>query len=120
MVNGGVSGIRLNATAINGLLERNVVSGASNALFLAFHPSFTQTIRLNDFTSYAAAIRTTNDFTVVTDISADRGNYWGLPCPGFDPSRVLFGNNTVNPNVFDGKPYGKPVARARKFPDACQ
>jgi hypothetical protein len=31
-VNGGASGIRINAGAINGTIERNVVSGATNAL----------------------------------------------------------------------------------------
>ena len=115
-VEGGVSGIRINATGINGLIERNVVSGSANALYLAFQPTFTQAIRLNDFTGYSVAIRTSNDFTVATDISADTGNYWGLPCPGFDRRRVLFDNGAVNPYVIDGKPYGRPVART--WPDS--
>jgi hypothetical protein len=66
-------------------------------------------IRLNDFTNYSAAIRTKN-FTTPTDISTDKGNYWGLACPGFDPSRVLFDNGLIDPYVYDGKPYGVPVA----------
>lgn len=109
-VSGGASGIRINADAINGTVERNVVSGAGNALYLS-QPSFTAAIRLNDFTNYSAAIRTSDAFTVHTDISADKGNYWGLPCPGFDPARVFFDNGSVNPFLFDGKPYGQPVAR---------
>jgi hypothetical protein len=110
LVDGGASGIRINPTGINGLIERNVVSGAANALYLAFQSTFTQTIRLNDFTDYSVAIRTSNDFTVATDIAADKGNYWGLPCPGFGPGLVFFDNGLANPNVFDGKAYGEPVA----------
>ena len=34
-VSGGASGIRINAAAINGTVERNVVSGAGNALYLS-------------------------------------------------------------------------------------
>jgi hypothetical protein len=121
-IDGGASGIRINPAGINGLIERNVVSGAANALYLAFQPTFTQAIRLNDFTGYSVAIRTSNDFTVATDISADKGNYWGLPCPGFDPGRVFFDNGAANPYVIDGKPYGEPVARtsARRLPTPCQ
>ena len=120
-VEGGVSGIRINAPAINGLIERNVVSGSANALYLAFPPTFTHAIRLNDFTGYSAAIRTSNNFTVATDISTDMGNYWGLSCPGFDRRRVLFDNGAVNPHVTDGKPYGVPVARtsAESLPRPC-
>ena len=44
-VEGGVSGIRINAPALNGLIERNVVSGSANALYLArfVFPPFTST-----------------------------------------------------------------------------
>jgi hypothetical protein len=117
-----VSGIRINAPAINGLIERNVVAGSANALYLAFPPSFTHAIRLNDFTGYSVAIRTSDTFTVATDIAADTGNYWGLPCPGFDPRRVLFDNGNVNPHVIDGKPYGRPVARTSdgSLPRPCR
>ena len=86
------------------------MSGAANALYLAFQPTFTQTIRLNDFTGYSVAIRTSNDFTVATDIAADKGNYWGLACPGFRPGLVFFDNGLANPYVIDGKAYGEPVA----------
>ncbi len=121
-VSGGASGIRINAKAIDGIVERNVVSGAGNALYLAFQPSFTNAIRLNDFTNYSAAIRTSNDFTIRTDISADKGNYWGLPCPGFDQYRVFFDHGLNNPAVFDGKPYGQSVARTpdASLPPACR
>jgi len=120
-VDGGASGIRISG-ATNGLIERNVVSGSLNALYVGFQSPFTTTTRLNDFTDYVVAIRTSNDFSTVTDVSADKGNYWGLPCPGFDPSRVAFENGTVNPFVFDGKPYGEPVARtpANRLPTRCQ
>ena len=120
--NGGASGVRINPAAINGTIEHNVVSGFSNALYLVFQPSFTNAIRLNDFTQYSVAIRTSNDFTTMTDVSADAGNYWGLPCPGFDPARVLFDNGAANPNVFDGKPYGRPVATTSgaRVPKGCR
>ncbi len=121
VVSGGASGIRINASAINGTIEHNIVSGATNALYLAAQPTFTQTIQLNDFTGYATAIRTSNDFTTVTDISGGKqGNYWGLPCPGFDKSKVLFDSGAINPNVFDGKPYGVPVALALFLPPSCK
>ena len=121
-VDGGASGIRIASTGINGLIEHNVVAGAATALYLAFQPTFTQVIRLNDFTGYSVAIRTSNDFTTATDMSADTGNYWGLPCPGFDPRRVLFDNGPVNPYVVDRKPYGEPVARLSygRLPRRCQ
>jgi hypothetical protein len=115
LVDGGVAGIDVNSTGIDGLIERNIVSGATNALHLDFQPAFTQNIQLNDFTNYSVAIQTSDDFTTYTDIAVDKGNYWGLPCPGFDPSRVLYENGSVNPNVLDGKPYGQPVAL---IPDA--
>jgi hypothetical protein len=107
-IDGGATGIRISA-ATNGLIERNVVSGAIDALFLAFQSPFTHVTQLNDFTNYTVAIRTSNEFNTSTDISGDRGNYWGLPCPGFDPNLVRRDNGTVNLNVFDGKPYGEPV-----------
>jgi hypothetical protein len=121
-VNGGASGIRINPTGINGTIERNIVSGSGNALYLAFQPTFTQLIQLNDFTGYSVAIRTSNTFTVATDISTGKGNYWGLHCPGFDSSKVLFDSGAVNPFVFDGKPYGVPVARTPDFilPASCK
>ena len=55
------------------------------------------------------------EWTPHTDISADKGNCWGLPCPGFTPSRVLFDNGLINPYVFDEKPYGQPVALTLDF-----
>jgi len=95
-VAGGPTGISIGPFAINGLIARNVVSGASAALSLAFNPNFMQTIRLNDFTDYSVAVRTTNNFTVPTDIAADTGNYWGLGCPGFGSGlgipRLRFGD----------------------------
>jgi len=119
-VEGGPTGIRV-LNASNGSIERNVVAGSATALYLGFVRPFTHAIRLNDFVDYAAAIRTSNDFTTATDISADTGNYWGLPCPGFDSTRVLFDNGSVNPYVFDGKAYGLPVATSdANLPARCQ
>ena len=118
-IDGGATGIRISAST-NGLIERNVITAIS-ALFLAFQSPFTHVIQLNDFTNYTVAIRTSNDFNTSTDISGDRGNYWGLPCPGFDLSLVRSENGSVNPNVFDGKPYGEPVARTplNELPAGC-
>jgi hypothetical protein len=121
-VNGGASGIRIEAGAIDGLIERNIVSGAANALHLGPQTPFTQLIQLNDFTGYSAAIRTSNTFTNAADISAAKGNYWGLPCPGFAPSLVLFESGAINPFVTDAHPYGKPVALTPNFllPATCK
>jgi hypothetical protein len=110
-ISGGVSGIRINTVGINGTVQGNVVSGAGNALYLGAQSPFTSAISLNDFKNYSVAIRTSNDSTTLTNITPGNGNYWGLPCPGFDPARVLFDNGLVNPFVFDGKPYGVPVAQ---------
>ena len=122
LVNGGVAGIEVNSTGINGTIQRNIVSGATNALHLDSQPTFTQNIQLNDFKNYSVAIQTSNDFTTHTDIAVEKGNYWGLPCPGFDPSRVQYQNGSVNPNVVDGKPYGQPVALIPDpfLPKPCQ
>ena len=121
-VDAGPTGIVILGATSNGLLERNVVSNAASALYLGFAPAFTHAIRLNDFVNYSVAIRTSNDFTMAVDISSDTGNYWGLPCPAFDPARVLFDNGSVNPYVFDGKPYGVPVAATpdASLPPRCQ
>jgi nitrous oxidase accessory protein NosD len=121
-VEGGANGIRILSFAVNGSIERNIVSGSATALYLGFAPSFTQRIQLNDFVNYSVAIRTSNDFATMTDISADTGNYWGLPCPGFERTRVLFDNGSVNSYVLDGKPYGVPVAATpdARLPARCQ
>ena len=104
-----VSGITVQGTALNGTVQHNVVHAANNALFLGRPAAFTATISLNDFTRYTTAIRTTNDYSLTTSLG---GNYWGLPCPGFDPAKVRFENGAVNPNVTDAHPYGVPVARS--------
>lgn len=103
-----VAGIRSGGTAINGTIERNIVSGAANALFLSQPPSGTLSlvVALNDFTGYGTAIRTSNDFTAPTML---QGNYWGLPCPGLDPTLVRFENGTQNALVSDAA-YGVPVS----------
>jgi hypothetical protein len=89
----------------------------ANALFLGRPVSITYSIQLNDFSDYAVAIRTTNDFTLATTLG---GNYWGAACPGLDPSRVRFANGSVNPYVTDVS-YGVPVAAtpAELLPAPC-
>lgn len=102
------SGIRTGRTAIDGIIQRNVVEGSFNGLFLT-QPSgaeLTDTIRLNDFTDYEFAIRTTPNYDVPTRLG---GNYWGQGCPGLDPSLVVFDGGGVNPWVTDDA-YGVPVA----------
>ena len=110
VVTGGTSSIQILGSAVDGLVERNILSGASYALWLLTPPTFTHTIRLNDFINYGTAVRTQNTFVTSTDLASDAGNYWGLPCPGFDPNAVRFENGLVNPNVFDSKPFGQAVA----------
>jgi hypothetical protein len=116
-----VSGIRLAGTAVNGTVERNVVNDVGNALFLLTPalPALTVSLRLNDFTGYLTAIRTSNFFSSQFDLA---GNYWGLPCPGLDPGLVRYENGLVNPFVTDSRAYGVPVARTRtaQLPAPCQ
>jgi hypothetical protein len=101
------AGIQLNSAAINGTVERNMVNGTASALSLLGRPAaITHSIRLNDFSGYVDAIRTTNDFDLTTTLG---GNYWGAPCPGLDPNRVRFANGSVNPYVTDVS-HGVPVA----------
>lgn len=101
------AGIQISSTAINGTVERNAVNGTASALSLLGRPAtITYSIRLNDFSGYVDAIRTSNDFNLATTLG---GNYWGAPCPGLDPSRVRFANGSVNPHVTDVS-YGVPVA----------
>jgi hypothetical protein len=121
-VDGGgatVSGINLQGTALNGTVKRNVVNGVQTALFLGRPFSLSWTIRLNDFTGYVTAIRTANDYNLVTELG---GNYWGLPCPGFDLSLVRYESDTINPFVTDFKAYGAPVATTPggQLPAPCQ
>jgi hypothetical protein len=77
-----VSGIRINASGINGTVQGNVASGSANALYLGLQSSFTNAIRLNDFKNYSVAIRTSNDSTTPTNTTPANGNYWELLCPG--------------------------------------
>jgi hypothetical protein len=81
------------------------VAATFSALF------FGSTIRLNDSTGYTTEVRTSDDYTLPSELSdAGRGNYWGLGCPGFDQTQVLFDSGAVNPHVTDSHPYGQPVA----------
>ena len=100
------TGVHITPRGINGTVERNGVNGALSGLFVERPAATTWSIRLNDFTGYVDAIRTSNDFNLATTLG---GNYWGAPCPGLDPSRVRFTNGSVNPNVTDVS-YGVPVA----------
>ena len=95
------------------------MNGASTALFLGRPFALTWAIGLNDFTGYLTAVRTTNDYNLLTDLG---GNYWGLLCPGFDPSLVRYEDGLVNPFVIDSRAYGVPVAATpdAQLPSACQ
>lgn len=114
-----VSGIVLQGTALNGTVQRNVVNGVGNALFLGRPSALSWLISLNDFTGYVTGVRTTNDYNLPTDLG---GNYWGLLCPGFDPSLVRYENGLVNAFVTDSRAYGVPVAATpdAQLPNACQ
>lgn len=118
---GGVtsSGIQLQSTAINGVIQRNVVNDINNALLLARPSALSWIIRLNDFTNYLTAVRTTNDYDLPTELG---GNYWGLPCPGFDPGLARYMNNAINPYIIDAHAYGVPVAMTpnEQLPAPCQ
>jgi hypothetical protein len=122
LIEGGgatASGIALQGAALNGVVQRNVVNGTGDALFLGRPSALTWLISLNDFTGYLTAVRTANDYNLPTDLG---GNYWGLPCPGFDPGLVRHVNGSVNPFVTDTHAYGVPVASAPddQLPVPCQ
>ena len=92
-------------------MQRNVVNGVGNALFLWRPFALTWVISFNDFTGYLTPVRTTNDYNLPTDLG---GDYGSLPYPGFDPGLVLFGNGSVKPFVTDTHAYGiRPPARRR-------
>jgi len=114
-----VSGIALQGTALNGTVQHNVVNGVGNALFFGRPSALTWLISLNDFTGYLTAVRTTNDYNLPTDLG---GNYWGLLCPGFDPSPVRYESGLVNPFVTDSRAYNVPVAATpdAQLPASCQ
>ena len=122
LVEGGgatVSGIELQGTTLNGVVQRNVVNGVGNALLLGRPPALTWLISLNDFTGYLTAVRTPNDYNLTTDLG---GNYWGLPCPGFDSDLVRYVSGSVNPFVTDSHAYGVPIAGMPdgQLPAPCQ
>ena len=114
---GGLGGIVLRgkfALETDTVVTRNVVSNVSTALrlektFGLTGSFFDAEIRLNDFTGYTTAVRTSNDYNLPSELS---GNFWGLTCGegGFDPNMVRRDNGTVNPNVVESHPYGEPVA----------
>jgi hypothetical protein len=128
-------GIRLAAknTLETAIVTGNTVSNVPIAVQLIYIspglaglvPSFFGAeVSLNDFTGYTIAVGTSNDYILPSDLSVDgRGNYWGLTCAegGFDPSKVLRVNGTVNPNVVDSYPYGVPVANTLEedLPATC-
>ena len=122
IVEGGgatASAINLQSTALNGVVQRNVVNGVGIALFLRRPSALTWMISLNDFTGYLTSVRTTNDYNLPTDLG---GNYWGLPCPGFDPNLVRYENGFINPNITDYYAYAVPVAGTAdaQLPSPCQ
>jgi Right handed beta helix region len=121
----------------------NTIADVTNALrldrvFQLTASAFRSRVSLNAFTGYAAAVRTSTDYNLPSELSVGQcsldattcstnsecsavgkgacinlqGNYWGLACPGFDASKVLFTNGAVNANVVDSHPYGKSSLRA--------
>ena len=120
VVEGGtetLTGMNIMPTAL-GIAERNVVNGTANAILIGRPGAVPYSIRLNDFSGYATAIRTTDNLTVSTTLG---GNYWGAACPGLDPAKVRFTNGLVNPNVSDVS-YGVPVASTADalLPPPCE
>ena len=69
---------------------------------------------MNDFTGYGTnAVRLDKDNNLVFDLSFNgQGNYWQLPCPGFNP-QIVDKQGVVGPNmqVTDSHAYSQPVAR---------
>jgi hypothetical protein len=101
------------------VVTRNIVKNVYSALrieksFQGLTPSFFGAkISLNDFTGYTTAVQTSDDYDIMSELSVvGEGNYWGLTCTegGFDPTKVLRLNGTVNPFLVDSHPYGEPVA----------
>jgi Periplasmic copper-binding protein (NosD) len=109
-------GINLVQDAIvSGTVERNTISGSKNGIGLTLPgvppTSLGARISLNDITGYNNAVLTSNDYNLSSELSVDgKGNYWGLPCPGFDPTIVRKENGEINLKVIDSHPYDQPVA----------
>jgi Right handed beta helix region/Periplasmic copper-binding protein (NosD) len=107
-------GINLIHDAIlSGTVERNIISGSKNgiALTAGLATFFGAKIRLNDITGYNNAVLTLEDYNLPSELSVEgKGNYWGLPCPGFDRATVRMENGEINLKVIDSHPYDQPVA----------
>lgn len=145
------SGITLSYSSLeSATVERNTISGAEHGLFLlsgaegpvSGYPTgfdaakfFGSRILLNDITGYTVAVLTDNEYNFKSELSVDdqgnicgpasigcRGNYWGLPCPGFDQSKLVTENGLPERNVVDSHPYGESIARKRDtlLPETCQ
>jgi parallel beta-helix repeat protein len=107
-------GINLfNDAIVSGTVERNTISGSKNGIALRAGRAtfFGAKIRLNDITGYSNAVLTLEDYNLSSELSVEgKGNYWGLPCPGFDPTIVRKENGEINLKVIDSHPYDQPVA----------
>jgi parallel beta helix pectate lyase-like protein len=71
-------------------------------------------ISLNNFFSgYKVAILTSEGFNFPAQLSVNgRGNFWGLSCDdagGFDTTKVVRQDNTLNASVVDSHPYGEAL-----------
>ena len=112
------------------VVHRNSVSGVATGLrfmnvFQGEGPAFFGVeVSLNDITGYGAAVVTTNDYVVASELSVDgRGNYWGLACPpGFDSAFVKKDNGSLQPAVVDSHPYSEAVAGLddESLPATCE
>jgi parallel beta-helix repeat protein len=117
----------------------NTITDVTNALrldkvFQSTASAFGSRVSLNAFTGYTAAVRTSTDYNLPSELSVGQcsldatrtcstnsecnsagkgactnllGNYWGLACPGFDAAKVLFTDGAVNASVMDSHPFGK-------------
>jgi hypothetical protein len=128
-INGGSVGLSLNAMALEkAVITRNNVTNITIVLELFktavgfTASSFGSNISLNDFINYTTAVQTDNGYNFSSNLSVNgMGNYWGLPCPGFNASKVRFVNGTVNTYVIDNHPYNVSVANtpSGSLPAAC-
>lgn len=78
-------------------------------------------ITLNDFTGYGTtSVLLDSQNNLAFDLSFKQGNYWQLPCPGFNPQTVKMVGvmGSIN-QVNDCHAYSQPVAGSSTLPTPC-
>jgi parallel beta-helix repeat protein len=103
----------VNDAIVNAIIERNSIHGSKIGFGLTAGnaTSFGARVRLNDITGYNAAVLTLDSYNLYSELSFNgKGNYWGLPCPGFDRNKVLKDDGQINSTVIDSHPYNQSVA----------